>query len=162
MNVVEMDRTAAAPAAPRERAKAFVYRHTVSFEETNLTGNVYFVRYLAWQGRCREMFLRQFAASVIDELSKDLRLVTIHASCDYYVELTAFDEVEVQMRLAHEQQNRIGLAFEYYLCKERQSTLVARGAQEIGCMRQAAEGLRPTPIPSELASALKEYAGRHQ
>ena len=162
MNAVEMVRTAAAPAAPKDRAKAFVYRHTISFEETNLLGNVYFVRHLAWQGRCREMFLWQFAASVIDELSKDLRLVTIHASCDYYVELTAFDEIEVQMCLAYQQQNRIGLAFEYYLCNERELTLVARGAQEIGCMRQTAEGLRPTPVPPDLASALEEYAGRHQ
>ena len=55
-----------------------------------------------------------------------------HYKCeDYYDELTAFDEIEVHMRLTHQQQNRIGLAFEYYRCRERQSTLVACGVQEI-------------------------------
>ena len=38
--------------------KAFEYRHVVGFEETNLVGNVYYVNHLRWQGRCREMFLR--------------------------------------------------------------------------------------------------------
>ncbi len=33
-------------------------RHTVGFEETNLVGNVYYVNYLRWQGRCRETFLK--------------------------------------------------------------------------------------------------------
>ena len=31
----------------------YEYRHIVSFEETNLVGNVYYVNYLRWQGRCR-------------------------------------------------------------------------------------------------------------
>ena len=37
--------------------KYFEYLHTVGFEETNLVGNVYYVNYLRWQGRCRELFL---------------------------------------------------------------------------------------------------------
>ena len=37
--------------------RAFEYRHVVSFEETNLVGNVYFANHLSWQGRCRELFL---------------------------------------------------------------------------------------------------------
>src|SRR5208282_2982394 len=35
----------------------YEYRHVVGFEETDLMGNVYFVNYVRWQGRCREMFL---------------------------------------------------------------------------------------------------------
>ena len=37
--------------------KYYEYPHMVGFEETNLVGNVYYVNYLRWQGRCREMFL---------------------------------------------------------------------------------------------------------
>lgn len=122
-------------------------------------GNVYFVRHLAWQGRCREMFLRDHAPSVVAELSRGLRLVTLHASCDYYAELFAFDEIEVRMRLADRQQNRIGLAFEYSRRKDGEAALVARGAQEIGGMRQDNGGLRPTPVPAELAAALEEFGG---
>ena len=157
MNLADIERRTARPVGASARAKAFVYRHIVSFEETNLVGNVYFVRHLAWQGRCREMFLWEHAPSVVAELSRRLRLVTIHASCDYYAELFAFDEIELRMRLADRQQNRIGLAFEYTRRKDGDAAMVARGAQEIGCMRQDSGGLHPTPVPTELAVALEAY-----
>src|SRR5882672_2394132 len=40
-------------------SRAYEYRHIVGFEETNLVGNVYYVKHVAWQGRVREMFLRE-------------------------------------------------------------------------------------------------------
>ena len=49
--------------------KAYEYHHIVSFEETNLVGNVYYANYVRWQGRCREMFLKDHAPDIIDELS---------------------------------------------------------------------------------------------
>src|SRR5205085_2718732 len=90
---------------------AFVYRHIVSFEETNLVGNVYFTRHLSWQGRCREMFLKYHAPAVMEELGRDLRLVTLRVSCEYFEELTALDEIDVRMSLTHIRQHRIGLDF---------------------------------------------------
>jgi len=44
--------------------RSYEYRHVVSFEETNLVGNVYYVNHLRWQGRVREMFLRDHAPGV--------------------------------------------------------------------------------------------------
>jgi enediyne biosynthesis thioesterase len=73
--------------------RAFEYRHVVGFEETNLVGNVYYANHVRWQGRCREMFLREHAPDVLDALAQDLRLVTLHCSCEYLAELNAFDEV---------------------------------------------------------------------
>ena len=86
----------------------YEYRHLVSFEETNLVGNVYYTNHLSWQGRCRELFLREHAPDVLDELSRGLSLATMSCSCEYLAELTAFDEVIVRMRLAELVQNRIG------------------------------------------------------
>src|ERR1700675_4195534 len=74
---------------------AFSYRHVVTFEETNMVGNVYFTQHIAWQGRCRELFLKEHAPSILDELARDLRLVTLRVSCEYFEELSAFDEIEV-------------------------------------------------------------------
>src|SRR4029079_452128 len=54
------------------RAKAYEYRHVVTFEDTNLLGNVYYVNYLSWQGRCRELFLRDHAPSILAQLREDL------------------------------------------------------------------------------------------
>lgn len=139
------------------RARSYSYRHTISFEETNLVGNVYFTRHLSWQGRCRELFLRDYAAEVLDELRGDLRLVTLNVSCEYFAELHALDTVEIRMRLAHQHQHRIRLRFDYLLQNGSSEPLIARGSQEIGCMRQTAAGLAPTAIPRALARALADF-----
>ena len=47
--------------------RAYEYRHVVGFEETNLVGNVYFARFVSWQGRCRELFLRDHALAAVSD-----------------------------------------------------------------------------------------------
>lgn len=137
---------------------AFVYRHIVSFEETNLVGNVYFTRHLSWQGRCREMFLKCHAPTVLDELARDLRLVTLRVSCEYFEELGAFDEIEVLMSLTHMRQHRIGLGFNILKAGSHGRVSAAQGNQEIGCMRATANGLVPDRPPDSLVAALQPYA----
>jgi enediyne biosynthesis thioesterase len=136
----------------------YEYRHIVSFQETNLVGNVYFTNHLGWQGRCRELFLRDHAPDVIDELGCGLSLATISCSCEYFAELMAFDEVSVRMRLAELVQNRLRLAFEYWRRKNGGEELVARGEQQIACMRRGGEKLLPAPVPQTLRAALAAYA----
>jgi enediyne biosynthesis thioesterase len=138
--------------------RCYEYRHLVSFEETNLLGNVYYTNHLAWQGRCREMFLRDHAPEVIPELSRGLVLATVRCSCEYLAELGAFDEVIVRMRLAELVQNRIALAFEYWRKKSDTEELVARGEQQIACMRREGERLVPAPVPASLRQALAGYS----
>jgi enediyne biosynthesis thioesterase len=134
-------------------ARFYEYRHVVGFQETNVVGNVYYTNHLAWQGRCRELFLREHAPDVIDELSRDLSLATASCSCEYFAELKAFDEVVVRMRLAELVQNRMRLAFEYWRGKE----LVARGEQQIACMKRDGENFVPAPVPPSLRAALAAY-----
>lgn len=136
----------------------YEYRHIVSFQETNLVGNVYYTNHLAWQGRCREMFLRDHAPDVIVELSRGLSLATVNCSCEYFAELTAFDEIVVRMRLAELVQNRMRLAFEYWRRRQANEELVARGEQQIACMKRDGEKQSPTPVPQTLREALATYA----
>jgi enediyne biosynthesis thioesterase len=138
-------------------APVYSYRHRVSFEDTNLVGNVYFARFLSWQGRCRELFLLERAPRVLAELEGSLRLVTLNVNCDYFAEVRALDEVEIKMSLAHLRQHRIGLAFDYVVLRSGLETLAARGAQEVGCMREGRDGLVPTQLPDELRSALEPF-----
>lgn len=133
--------------------KAYEHRHRVGFEETNLVGNVYYVNHLSWQGRCREMFLRDHAPEILDELKDGLALATVRCSCDYLAELEAFDEVVIRMRLGEVVQNRITLLFEYWRGEE----LVARGEQQVACMRRQGSETVPTPIPPSLREALRPY-----
>ncbi len=132
----------------------YEYRHVVGFQETNLVGNVYYTHHLSWQGRCREMFLRDHAPEVMDELTRGLVLATVRCSCEYFVELTAFDEVMVRMRLAELLQNRITLAFEYW----RGAELVARGEQQVACMKREGARVVPAIVPPSLREALAAYA----
>jgi len=143
--------------------RAYEHHHLVGFEETNLVGNVYYVNHLRWQGRCREMFLRDHAPEVLAELSQGLVLATVRCSCDYLAELAAFDAIVLRMRLGEMVQNRLTLLFEYWRGEE----LVARGEQQIACMRRDVgetgdPGGRtvPTPIPAALREALRPYEGR--
>lgn len=140
--------------------RAYEYRHRVGFEETNLVGNVYYVNHLRWQGRCREMFLRDHAPEILEDLKSGLALATVRCSCDYLVELEAFDEVLIRMRLGEVVQNRITLLFEYWRLAEGREELIARGEQQIACMRRQGHETVPTPIPAPLKEALRPYAAQ--
>ena len=138
---------------------AYEFRHIVGFEETNLVGNVYYVNHLRWQGRCRELFLREHAPEILDELQNGLALATVRCSCDYLAELAAFDTVVLRMRLGEVVQNRLTLLFEYWReAADGSRELVARGEQQVACMQREGENLKPAPVPPSLRAALAPYS----
>ncbi|GHH72808.1 acyl-CoA thioesterase [Kitasatospora indigofera] len=137
----------------------YEYRHLVGFEETNLVGNVYYVNYLRWQGRCREMFLRELAPEVLADIRDDLKLFTLKVDCEFFAEITAFDELSIRMRLQDLTQTQIGFAFDYVrLPAGGGEELVARGQQRVACMRGPNNDTRPTRVPEQLRLALEPFA----
>ena len=138
--------------------RSYEYHHVVGFEETNLVGNVYYVNHLRWQGRCREMFLRDHAPEVLAELAHGLSLATVRCSCEYLAELFAFDTITIRMRLGALTQSRITLVFEYWRNTKGTEELIARGEQQVACMRRNGELLVPAPVPGALREALRPYA----
>jgi len=137
--------------------KSYEYRHVVGFEETNLVGNVYYANFISWQGRCREMFLREHAPEVLEMFKDGFAMVTTRVSCDFMDELYAFDEIVIRMRLADLKQNRIGMIFDYFRIRTGGEELVARGEQEIACMQRNEKDLAPARVPENLLKALKSY-----
>jgi len=136
--------------------RGYEFHHTVTFQDTNLVGNVYYVNHLSWQGSCRELFLRDHAPGVIKELERGaLRLVTVRCSCEYQDELRAFDRVVIRMTLGDLKPAGATLLFAYFKDADGQLTLVARGEQEIACLR----GSSPVQLPDELHRALRPYQG---
>lgn len=129
----------------------------MGFEETNLVGNVYYVNYVRWQGRCREMFLRDHAPEIVTQFAEGLSLVTTRVSCEYLSELFAFDEVVVRMRLGEVSQNRVSMTFEYWRHNSDGEELIARGEQQAACMREVGGRMVPTPVPVELRESLQLY-----
>ncbi|MFE5245044.1 MULTISPECIES: acyl-CoA thioesterase [unclassified Streptomyces] len=139
----------------------FEYSHTVGFEETNLVGNVYYVNYLRWQGRCRELFLKEKAPAVLAEVQDDLKLFTLKVDCEFFAEITAFDELSIRMRLSELRQTQLEFTFDYVKVTEGGGeTLVARGRQRIACMRGPNTATVPSLIPDALARALEPYAAK--
>lgn len=132
-------------------------RHTVGFEETNLVGNVYYVNYLRWQGRCREMFLKEKAPDVLEDLMRDLKLFTLKVECEFFAEITAFDQLSVRMQLEELTQTQIEFTFDYVKINDGVQNLVATGRQRIACMRGENNDTVPTRVPAALREALVPY-----
>lgn len=139
--------------------KYFEYLHTVGFEETNLVGNVYYVNYVRWQGRCRELFLKDRAPEVLADLRDDLKLFTLKVDCEFYAEITAFDELSIRMRLQELAQTQLQFGFDYVrLDPNGGETLVARGGQRVACMRGPNTRTVPSRVPEALLRALEPYS----
>ncbi len=138
--------------------RSYDYRHVVGFEESNLIGNVYYVNHLRWQGRCREMFLRDHAPTILADLERDLALVTSSVSCKYLAEIKPFDEITVRMTLTSRGIDSLVFRFDYLRVVGDVEELVACGEQSVACMRRGSTGLEPHPIPETLGHALERYA----
>ncbi len=136
------------------------HRHRVTFDETNLVGNVYFAHYAHWQGHCREHFLAERAPSVLASLSDGLALVTVSMSVDFYAESRAFDTIDIEMSLAELNGNRITMGFDYRRVGpgDGPGELIAAGRQTVAVMCRMDGGqLQPTSVPPDLAAALAPY-----
>ncbi|WP_318219325.1 acyl-CoA thioesterase [Streptomyces sp. SCL15-6] len=141
----------------------FEYRHTVGFEETNLVGNVYYVNYLRWQGRCRELFLKQKAPEVLADVQDDLKLFTLKVDCEFFAEITAFDELSIRMRLSDFGQTQLEFTFDYVKVDEDGGeALVARGRQRVACMRGPNTNTVPSLVPEALVRALEPYGAQRR
>ncbi|GAA3430142.1 acyl-CoA thioesterase [Streptosporangium sandarakinum] len=142
-------------------SKYYEYLHTVGFEETNLVGNVYYVNYLRWQGRCREMFLKERAPEVLADLQDDLKLFTLKVDCEFFAEITAFDELSIRMRLLELGQTQVEFGFDYVRLGKGDGEgeiLIARGRQRVACMRGPNTRTAPARVPEPLVRALEPYA----
>jgi len=135
----------------------YEYKHIVDFSETNVVGNVYYTNHIRWQGRCREMFLREHAPTMLDELKKGLVMATLKVHCEYFQELLAFDALSIRMTLKDYANHRITLGFDYWRQAESGEELIARGEQVIGCMQRHEDKTEPCAWPDAFKAALEPY-----
>jgi enediyne biosynthesis thioesterase len=138
----------------------YEWHHIITFEETNLVGNVYYANHIRWQGKCREMFLRDHAPDILEQLNKNLVMVTTRVSCEYFNELFAFDEVDVRMRAGAITESRVTMLFDYVCKRDNGEELMARGEQQIACMLKKNGNTVSTPIPKSLREALNPYLSK--
>lgn len=134
--------------------KAYHFEHRVTFDETNLVGNVYFAHYAHWQGHCREHFLMDLAPAVLNELEcGDLALATAQLSIDYIAECFAGDIIDIFMTRHAGTSHRITMHFEY----RRNEEIVATGTQTVVAMRREGDRYVPSSLPDQMQQALAPY-----
>lgn len=110
--------------------KHFEYRLAVSFCDTNVVGNVYFVNYFRWQGLCREEFLRLYAPRVLQDFRSGCGMITQECSCVFHHEAFAFEEIVIRMRLERLSWTSVTMGFEYFRLESTGlRVLVAEGRQ---------------------------------
>ncbi len=131
-------------------SRGYEYRHVVGIEDTDLLGNVNYVNYVRWQGRAREMFLRDYAPDVVAGFAGGLRLLTVSCHCDYLRELALFDEVIVRMGLGELGQTQLVMTFEYWRQLTEGEELVATGEQRVACVRAENGHMVPARLPESM------------
>jgi enediyne biosynthesis thioesterase len=104
------------------------------------------------------MFLKEKAPAVLEEVRVDLKLFTLKVECEFFAEITAFDELSIRMQLEELTQTQIQFCFDYVQLVEGRENLVARGRQRIACMRGENMATAPTRVPEQLRDALAPYA----
>jgi enediyne biosynthesis thioesterase len=132
---------------------SYEYRQRVLLEDGNLVGNVYFARFLGWQGRCREAFL----AEHVPDPEAGVALITTHCSCDYLAEATPGDEVSVRMRTVRLARTLVTLGFEHWRLDAGGEALLARGVERLASVRRRRGEVEPAPLPGTLRRALERY-----
>lgn len=135
----------------------YEYRHIVSFDETNLVGNVYYANYIRWQAQCREMFFLEHTPDILDELRGNLQLFTLRSECDFLGEISAFDHLSIRMRVTDLTQTQIEFTFDYFLITEETDSLIASGRQRVACLRAKNGRTAPVRVPELLRKSTEAY-----
>ena len=137
--------------------RIFEHKHVVTFGETNLLGNVYFTNFFVWQGECREMFLQEYVPEILTELTNGLSLATTRSNCEFFAEAFAFDEILVRLKLVELTQSRVTMGFEYVRMNNNRSELIARGEQQVVCIRKNGHLTGVSELPPTLHQKLLEF-----
>jgi len=133
-------------------AKSFDQRFVVTFQDTNVAGNVYFATYFRWQGVCRELLLALLYPQVTDDLRKGTGFATRYAHMDFAHEAFLFEPVLI--RTSVQKLTRIQVEFGFEFARDSDGHLLAKGAQ--GVVWTGADH-SPSRMPNELYTGIAEY-----
>jgi enediyne biosynthesis thioesterase len=88
----------------------------------------------------------------------DLKLFTLKVDCEFFAEITAFDDLSIRMRLNDLAQTQLEFTFDYVKLEPGGGeTLIARGRQRVACMRGPNTRTVPSMVPPALVRALQPY-----
>lgn len=132
----------------------FEQRFVVTFQDTNVAGNVYFATYFRWQGVCRELFLASLYPEAREHLRMGSGFATKCAHMDFAHEAFLFETIVVRMR--EHKLSRIQIEFHFEFIKEQGLTVAARGSQSVVW---TTSDHSPGRMPQELYEVTARYLG---
>lgn len=115
---------------------------------------------LAWQGKCRELFLADYAHDTLHGVaSQTLILQTTRASIDLLqLPPQQADEVEVEMRLESLKCGQLGVRFDYIArAPDGSSVRFAKGGQKMCSKRRTGTATSPCALPTDMLQALRKF-----
>jgi enediyne biosynthesis thioesterase len=135
----------------------YEFRFHATFEESNLVGNIYFANYAVWQGKCREMFIKEYCPSIVRDIEDGLKLITLDMGVQYMSQLFSLDHIVIHMTLKSQSFNRLLMEFTYYKEENGELVIAATGHQATSTMRIVDNKLKPVEIPIDMQRALEHY-----
>ncbi len=132
----------------------FEFRHLVTFGDTNTAGSVYFAKYFAWQGECREELLAQFYPEFAEDLKQGFGMTTEFAHQDFFNEAALFAQLLIRLTVTTLTRSRIEFEFEFI--REQDGKLLGRGKQAVIWTNSQH---RPSLMPDKLYEATANYFG---
>ncbi|MDX1929842.1 MAG: hypothetical protein SFV81_25165 [Pirellulaceae bacterium] len=116
------------------------------------------VELVAWQGKCRELFLAEHAPKSLAAVAhRQLAWQTTSASLDIYKHVTELDSVRIEMRLVALKCGQMSVRFDYYSVNVCEEFRFATGFQTMSSKRYQSTGIVPCPLPSDILSALRKF-----
>ncbi|ASU78676.1 hypothetical protein CDG81_10750 [Actinopolyspora erythraea] len=138
----------------------FDIEHTVTADDTDYAGNVFFADFLKWQGHSRDRFLMRYAPAFLEELNSARTVVTIRCQCEYLLGITVADAVSIRLSIPTVYFNLATLRFAYHLlAPDDTDPLIARGEQQVACVRRDGNENVPAGWPREVLRAAEELGG---
>ncbi len=136
--------------------RSFLFEKTVYLADTNAEGNVYFARLFEWQGETREAYLNQSISkeeyAVI--VRNQIRLLTVHASLDFYKPFWLFDQAGIRMTTRNIRHASLEMVFEYF---NKQNGEFAASGYQLLAFQDAGNRLVAIPDPIQrIALAIEQ------
>ena len=113
-----------------KKKNSFVYHHTVSIGDTNITRSVYFTRYLEWLGYAREAMLID-TVDPSEIVSGEIVLVTKNTAIAYLKEFDLYDKVELHVTTGKLTPSTVQLCFRYIHAQTQELYAVAKQLIEL-------------------------------
>ena len=132
----------------------FEYRHLVTFGDTNSAGSVYFAKYFAWQGECREKLLAQFYPEFAEDLKQGFGMTTEFAHQDFFSEAALFAQLLIRLTVTALTRSRIEFEFEFIRAQD--GKLLGRGRQAVVWTNSQHH---PSLMPDKLYETTANYFG---